>query len=93
MKGSVDYDFSPGDWVYVVLNDNTIHYGKVIQVDIKIYEKDGLYVQDLRFLIAIKALEDRKAIETTEWVFIDEIFSNIDDASDRVKAAFLRSVT
>ena len=93
MKGSVNYDFSPGDAVFVVLNNNAIYEGRVVQVDIKVYEKNDFYVQDLRFLIAIKDSLDDKKIQTTAWVYIDEIFETIEEASDKVKQFFSMTVT
>ena len=93
MKGSVEYDFSPGDSVFVVLNDNAIYQGRVVQVEIKIYEREEYYVQDLRFLVAVKKLEDGKTIKTTAWVYIDEIFETLDEASDKVKSLFIPPIT
>jgi len=84
---TVEYEFYPNDVVYVVLDQNTVRLAKVIQVDIKIYEDDEYFVEDINYLVLL--LRDKN----TTKVDPDQIFGDVDEALDNVRTKFIEPVT
>lgn len=88
----VEHEFYPGDEVYVVLQKHTVRYAKVIQVDIKLYEKEDAVVVDINYLVLLQHSQNAQ-MENTERVQIDQIFRTVDEALDAVRRKFIPGIT
>ena len=89
----VEHEFYPGEMVFVVLDKHTVRQARVVQVDIKIYEKDVEFIESLVYLVAIKKTDNGMTIETTARVEPDKIFETIDEALEAIRSVFLVSST
>ena len=86
---TVEHEFYPGEMVFVVLDMHTVRQARVVQVDIKIYEKDVEFIESLVYLVAIKTKNNGMAIETTARVEPDRIFETIDEALEKVRINYV----
>lgn len=76
---TVTYEHFPGDEVYVVINDNTVRKGLILQVDIRIYERDGFVAEDLVYIVLL--VKDNDSVKVDP----DLTFNNLDDALEKVR--------
>lgn len=89
---TVEHEFYPGEKVFVVLKQHTVREATVIQVDIKIYEKEEAFIEQLEYLVLLSHENDH-AFETTERVDVSDIFNTVDEALEKVKSYFVIPVT
>jgi len=79
---TIEYEFYPGETAYVVVNQNTVRQGKILQVDAKIYEREEAFVEELKYLVLL--VNDM----TTARVEVEDIFATVDEALDKVREKF-----
>lgn len=84
---TVEHEFYPGEKVFVVINNNTVRAAKVLQVDIKIYEKKNEFIEYVSYLVLLESDLNTARVE------LDDIFANVDDALSKVREKFVDSVT
>jgi len=84
---TVEHEFYPGETAFVVLNENTVREATVLQVDMKIYEREEAFLEEVKYLVLL--VND----SSTARVEIDQIFATVDDALDKVREKFIEPVS
>lgn len=79
---TVTYDHFPGDEVFVVINENTIRKATILQVDIRVYQREDFVAEDLIYIVLL--VKDNDSVKVTP----DLTFSDVDSALSKVRENF-----
>jgi len=81
---TVSYEFSPGECVYVVLDERRLEEAAILQVDIRIYDVDTseVPVKDINYIVLLTKDNDSVRVSPSQ------VFSEIDDALNSIKLGF-----
>lgn len=84
---AAEYEFNPGEVVYVVLNENTVREATVVQVDLTLYEEkyndQDVINLDVTYIVLFKADKDTRRVE------VDQVFAAVDEALEKVREKFI----
>lgn len=80
---TIEYEFNPGESVYVLIDSSTIKQGNVVQVSAKLYE--SVYQEQEVISLDVIYLVLLKDDETTVRVEVDKIFSTLDEVLNRIR--------
>ena len=83
---SIEYEFLPNDTVYAVTDNNRVREGEILQVDIRIYEREDYLAEDLTYIIL---LEDGSASVRLP---PDLVFATVEEALEKVRTNIENSV-